>query len=67
MYQSNTSGTNLTMIITPPKMLQIPRKLVSRVIQGCRFQITNQISHITNIFVNNRYPIFNQLINKLIN
>ena len=40
---SGTSGTNLTMPITSPKILQKLRKLESQVIHGCRFQICNQI------------------------
>ena len=45
----------------------LSKKLGFRVIHGCRFQICNQTLHIGNIFVYNKCPICDLLINILIN
>ena len=61
------SGTNLTMAIPQPEIIQMIRKLGSRVIHRCGLQICNQISQINNNLFVIRCTIFNWLINKLIN
>ena len=45
---SGVSGTNLTMAISEPKMIQMLRKLGYNVIHRCNLQICNQISQIDN-------------------
>ena len=45
---SGRSGTNLTMAIPHPEIIQMLRKLGSRVIHKYRLQICNQISHTNN-------------------
>ena len=59
------SGTNKTMAVHHPEIMEMVRKSESRVIIRCKFQIWNQISHIDNLFFCIRCQIFNYLINKL--
>ena len=61
------SGTNLTKAIPRPEIIQMLRKLGSRVIHRCRLQICHQISQIDNKHFVTRCTISNWLINKLIN
>ena len=48
-----------SMAITQLEILHMPRKMEILVNYGSRFQIWSQISHISNIFVDIRVPIFN--------
>ena len=57
--------TNLTMAIPQPEIIQMLRKLGSKVIDRCRLQICNQISQIDNNLLVIWCTIFNWLTNKL--
>ena len=52
------SGTNLTMSIPHPEIMEMLRNLESRVIHRCKFQIYNQIAHIDSPFFVIRRQIF---------
>ena len=53
------SGTYRIIAITHKEIMLMLRKLESRVINGCRIQIYSHISHTSNIFVDNRFPLLN--------
>ena len=60
----DTSGTNWTMSISQPEIIQMPRKFGYKLIHRCGFQTCNKISHIDKISC---YPVSNLVITKLIN
>ena len=61
------SGTNLTMSVAQPKIIQMLRELGPRVINRCKLQVCNKISQIDNNLFVIRSTRFYWLINKLIN
>ena len=55
------------MAVTQPKIVQMHRRLKSRLIHACRFRIYTQNLHINNSLVDIRCLICHSLINTLIN